>query len=382
MATHHNKLQRFEDAMKAVYGPFGGLTVERAAEWTPPTCPGAGGHRGRYLWTDAFGVVNLITLSREKKQHETEKENEEAPVYLELAKRLAQTVHDVLGRTRDGSFRLPGATDARPLDGGLRIGKLDETGPDGDGQYHHYLTLWMFALNRLALAAGEPRWNDLAVQLAKAIHPRFVVEGSMVWKISADMRRVLVGSKGHLDDVTGLVVFRILQETAKQQQRHSGGATGPSLQSEIEHYEAMVARSRPLRSSSDPLDLGMSLWVAHLERDAPWSRELAEDGLGIAERSFLRASLAAAIDKASSRRFRLAFRDFGACLGIKCYASGGSDDDNKDHESLISGADAVAEAWSPFLLDEEAGLKPITLVMGAAALIPGAFCDGYLDTQQ
>lgn len=152
--------------------------TEHAATWSPPTNPGAGGHRGRYLWTDAFGVVNLITLWRETK----------SPVYLELAKRLAQTVHNVLGRTRDGSARLPGATDERPLDGGLRIGKLDEAGPDGDGQYHHYLTLWMFALNRLALAAREDRWNELAVQLAKAIHHRFVVEGMRGGGVSSMLR--------------------------------------------------------------------------------------------------------------------------------------------------------------------------------------------------
>jgi len=39
--------------------------------------------------------------------------------------------------------------------GGLAIGKKDELGRDGDGQYHHYLTLWMFELNRMAVATGQ-----------------------------------------------------------------------------------------------------------------------------------------------------------------------------------------------------------------------------------
>ena len=88
----------------------------------------------------AFGVVNFITLSRESKDTS----------YLARATRLAETVHDVLGRTRDGKARLPGATDQNPLGGGLRIGKTDEQGSDGDGQYHHYLTVsWIGQLDHI-----------------------------------------------------------------------------------------------------------------------------------------------------------------------------------------------------------------------------------------
>jgi hypothetical protein len=32
------------------------------------------------------------------------------------------------------------------------------------------------ALNRMSLARGEPRYNDLAIQLAKAVHRHFVYE--------------------------------------------------------------------------------------------------------------------------------------------------------------------------------------------------------------
>ncbi|KAL1844509.1 hypothetical protein VTK73DRAFT_2391 [Phialemonium thermophilum] len=221
------RLVRFVEAMSLVYGPLTHLTPATAASWTPPANPGAGGHRGRYLWTDAFGVLNLITLHRETSD----------VVYLAAARRLVETVHDVLGRQRgDGNDddndntkkpdRLPGATDAEPLAGGLRIGKREATGPDGDGQYHHYLTLWMFALNRLALAVGDDdggagaRYNELAVQLARAIHPHFVLRGDrddslrMVWKVSTDLRAVLVPSEGHLDAATGYVVYRLLQEAA------------------------------------------------------------------------------------------------------------------------------------------------------------------------
>jgi hypothetical protein len=153
-------LARFLEAMSGVYGP---LPLGDSSTWEPP--PKAGGFKGRYLWTDAFGVVNFLTLHKETGDN----------VYLSLAKNLVRKVHDIQGRTRDGKSRLPGATDENPLGGGLRIGKEDAAGPDCDGQYHHYLTLWMFALNRLSMATNDPSYNAQAVSLAKAIHPQFFV---------------------------------------------------------------------------------------------------------------------------------------------------------------------------------------------------------------
>jgi hypothetical protein len=182
-------LARFVEAMSGVYGP---LPSSDASTWEPP--PKAGGFKGRYLWTDAFGVVDFLTLYKETGEDK----------YLAFAKSLVRTVHDVQGRTRDGKSRLPGATEENPLGGGLRIGKEEAAGSDGDGQYHHYLTLWMFALNRLSIAAKDPSYNAQAISLAKAIHPHFFVNRSsshprMVWKIAMDMSRPLVHSEGNLD---------------------------------------------------------------------------------------------------------------------------------------------------------------------------------------
>ncbi|KAJ9155805.1 hypothetical protein NKR19_g4467, partial [Coniochaeta hoffmannii] len=198
-------ITRFLASQSSVYGPLPSpLTPQSARSWTPPSSPGAGGHRGRYLWTDAFGVLNFVTLSRETAPGDDQGKSEG---YLVLARRLAETVHDVLGRTRDGKGRLPGATEEEPLAGGLRIGKVDAGGQDGDGMYHHYATLWMFALRQLGLATGEGRWIELAVQLGRASSRSFVKrEGArvrMVWKVGVDGRTVLVPSEGHLDAATG-----------------------------------------------------------------------------------------------------------------------------------------------------------------------------------
>ncbi|KAI1761479.1 hypothetical protein GGR53DRAFT_522364 [Hypoxylon sp. FL1150] len=358
--------------MQRVYGPYP-TDASDPGPWQPPSNPGAGGHKGRYLWTDAFGVVNFITLSREKGHAHSRQ------LYLELARRLADKVHSVLGRTRDGSARLLGATDEEPLSGGLRIGKLDADGQDGDGQYHHYLTLWMFALNRLALATGEARWNNLAIQLAKAIHPHFMTERggqeTMVWKISMDMRRPLVNSKGNLDDVDGYVVFQLLQDTAElfgeKDMAVTNGTEKPlSLDAEIKQYCRIMA-SHPKTLSGDPLDLGMSLWTCHLDRDAAWSRSLARDALAIARYRFLPAAQSP-ITASRKQPYRLAFREFGACMGIKCY----EDDPTKP---MHAGAQIVLDAWEGKVLkgaDED--LRPINMTMYAAALIPGAFCDGFV----
>lgn len=344
-------LKHVKEALEVVYGPFDAITQEEASQWTPPDKPGAGGHRGRYLWTDAFGVVDFLTLYKETS----------SPKYLELAKSLVRIVHDVLGSTRDASARLPGATEEAPLKGGLRIGKLSATGADGDGQYHHYLTLWMFALNRLALAAGEPRYNDLAIQLAQAIHSRFVLrlesgDLRMVWKISTDMQRVLVPSEGHLDAATGFVVCRVLQRTAKDfMQDNSEGI----LQKEVEEYEYLMSREGKLSTSTDMLDLGMCLWMCHIFRNETWASNLGAESLGVASMILSRNDGVIARDPGK----RLAFREFGTCIGIACFDA---------DMALQSKVEQLIKFWERYIgesTDED--LRPISLVMYAAALNPG-----------
>ncbi|KAL6879236.1 hypothetical protein J3F83DRAFT_758909 [Trichoderma novae-zelandiae] len=349
-----DKISRFTEAMKTVYGPFDQLSPDDANSWAFPDDPGAGGYHGRYLWTDAFGVVNFITLFKETGN----------PVHLALAKRLVETVHDVLGRTRDGTKRLDGATDEEPLRGGLRIGKVDAKGSDGDGQYHHYLTLWMFALNRLSIATGEAEYNDLGIQLARAIHARFMVHClsggmKMVWKLSMDMKSVLVPSEGHLDAATGYAVYKLLQHTAARQ-----GHRDHVLQKEVDDYWGLMKRKGSLSPGTDFLDVGMGLWAAHLWKDEPWAEQFCDRALPVAG-ELLSTRLR------RSAEGRLAFREFGTVLGVGCWEVG---------EGLRGRAEGVMGFWER-CLDEggEDGLKPISRVMYASGLIVGAFRRGYLE---
>ena len=75
---------------------------------------------------------------------------------------------------------------------------------------------WAFALNRMGLARGDPKYNRWAVELMGAVHPWFVVRPppgaarpcALHWKISCDMRRPVVRSEGNLDPYDGLVTVR------------------------------------------------------------------------------------------------------------------------------------------------------------------------------
>jgi hypothetical protein len=195
---------------------------------------GDGDPTRRYLWTDAFAVLASLGLHRRTGQ----------AAHLERAVRIVTLVHETLGRHRDddpdrrtGWISGLGETDGslRPTVGGLRIGKprperragevLDERLEwDRDGQYFHYLTKWMLALNALSRATGDPEPNMQAIELAHAAAAAFIhrPRGDAVkrihWKMSIDLSRPLVAAMGQHDPLDALVVFARLQAD----QRRSG----------------------------------------------------------------------------------------------------------------------------------------------------------------
>jgi hypothetical protein len=156
----------------------------------------------RYLWTDAFAVMTWVGL------HERSGDQR----FLELALRLVSQVHEVLGAHR--------VDEAHPTAQGLRIGKpLPERQPhepydpelewERDGQYYHYLTKWMHALQRTASATDDERYRRWAAELAQAAHRAFAypvgAPKAMHWKMSVDLSRPLVPSMGAHDPLDGLV---------------------------------------------------------------------------------------------------------------------------------------------------------------------------------
>jgi hypothetical protein len=180
----------------------------------------------RYLWTDAFGVVLLISLYRTTGDSR----------YLAEAEWVVAEVERVLGRPR-----------------GLRIGEE----PDRDGQYFHYLAMWIYALHRLGTVKAEYRAR--AVELVRAVHSRFVVPGvGVIWKMREDLSGPCPGyGFGALDAFHGYVVYRLLDPRA--------------LAAEIAEMQALVRASyRDLVITQD-LGIGMMLWMAHFFPEEEWA---------------------------------------------------------------------------------------------------------------
>jgi hypothetical protein len=256
----------------------------------------------RYLWTDAFAVCNFLGLDDTK-----------------TALRLVERVHHTLGRHRDDDARtgwISGldelAGEASPTSGGLRIGKpLPERRAnevpderldwDRDGQYFHYLTKWMHALDQVARATGRPMFHEWARQLGTTAHRRFVYRipsGSakrMYWKMSIDLSRPVVASMGQHDPLDGLITCAQL-----------------GLDREAADFASMLDE-RSL-ATDDPLGLGGLLVDAYrAERLAPAVPSLA----GLAET--LLAAAAPGLQRFRARRpdgLRLAFRELGLAIGL------------------------------------------------------------------
>ncbi|MDB4279731.1 hypothetical protein N9865_02745 [Paraglaciecola sp.] len=184
----------------------------------------------RYLWTDAFAVCNYLSLYRQSA----------TPIFLQQALQLVSQVHQVLGQHRKDSAHngwLSGLDDEQarlhPTLGGLRIGKaLNERSKDDpineslewqqDGQYFHYLTKWMHALNCVSRDTGNAVYTQWAIELAKTAHRAFVYTPAtgaskrMYWKMSIDLSRPLVSSMGQHDPLDGLLTYLQLQASAIQ----------------------------------------------------------------------------------------------------------------------------------------------------------------------
>ncbi len=85
--------------------------------------------------------------------------------------------------------------------------------PDRDGQYFHYLAMWLYALAVLGRFNSE--YRERGVALARDIHRPFVVPGrGVLWKLKEDLSGPYPGyGFGALDAFDGYVSYRLLDET-------------------------------------------------------------------------------------------------------------------------------------------------------------------------
>jgi len=269
----------------------------------------------RYLWTDAFGVVLFVSLYRELGEQR----------WLDQAEELIGNVERVLGRRR-----------------GIRIGEA----PDRDGQYFHYLAMWLFALARLGDLRPEYRARGIA--LARDIHAAFVIPGrGVIWKMEEDLSGPYPGyGLGSMDAYDGYVSYRALDE----------GALAP----EIADMRALIERDWRTLAIEQDLGLGMMLWLAHFFPHEPWAKTQMERALRTLDAMwvdppgyFCRAP--------ALRGTKFAFTNYGVSLGLQAANA---------WPGRIERLNAFFEKWRS---GDEYDREAITWVMACTSHFPGAF---------
>jgi hypothetical protein len=286
----------------------------------------------RYLWTDAFAVCNFLELYQQTHDEE----------YKNLAVLLVDQVHDILGRHREDDARTGWISDLdeekgrlHPTKGGLRIGKaMNERRPDEpfeddlewdrDGQYYHYLTKWMHALNRAARVTGDSSYHRWAIELAKTAHAQFTYlpfPGSrkrMYWKMSIDLSRALVLSMGHHDPLDGFITYNELQATVANDSR---GSPDLDLSEEITDM-ATICRGQNW-ATEDPLGIGGLLCDAYRAAQMIVSGPFEPAGLLETLLDASRLGLNSYLRTNSLKlpaEYRLAFRELGLAIGLRAVA--------------------------------------------------------------
>jgi hypothetical protein len=180
----------------------------------------------RYLWTDAFGLVLLVSLY----------EKLDDLSFLDEAEWLVSEVDRVLGR---------------PL--GIRIGEA----PDRDGQYFHYLAMWLYGL--AILGRHKDQYRQKGIQLVRQIHEPFLVpDQGIIWKMQEDLSGPYADTGlGALDAFDGYVSYRMLDETA--------------LSSEVADMRALIDKHNSDLFVTQDLGLGMMLWLSHFFPSEEWA---------------------------------------------------------------------------------------------------------------
>jgi hypothetical protein len=272
----------------------------------------------RYLWTDAFGVVLYVSLYRQLGERR----------WLDEAEALAAEVERILGRPR-----------------GIRIGEA----ADRDGQYFHYLAMWMFALARL----GEelPAYRERGVALVREVHDAFVMPGrGVIWKMAEDLSAPYPGyGLGAMDAFDGYISYRLLDERA--------------LAREIAEMRAIMQAQYAGLDIDQELGLGMMLWLAHFFPNEHWAQVQTRRSLAALDDLwmdppgyFARASYA--------RQVRIAFANYGVSLGLQAAGA---------HPERVARLNAYFDTYRS---GDEYDREAITHVMACTSHFPGAFLRG------
>jgi hypothetical protein len=272
----------------------------------------------RYLWTDAFGVVLLVSLYVESGERK----------YLDEAESLVREVLRVLGRPR-----------------GIRIGEA----PDRDGQYFHYLAMWLYALGILGKHIAD--YRRMGVELVGQIHRAFVLPGrGVIWKMKEDLSGPYPGyGFGALDAFDGYVSYRLLDETA--------------LSAQIADMRLLVAQSAPGLHITQDLGLGMMLWMAQFFPTEGWAVTQKVRCLEMLDRMWVEEGYFCREPRA--RHMRFAFTNYGVSVGLQAVHA---------MPQQVSSLNAYFETYRS---GDEYDREAITHVMACSSHFPGYLLRDY-----
>jgi hypothetical protein len=266
----------------------------------------------RYLWTDAFGVVLLVSLYEELKEER----------FLDEAEWLVADVMRVLGRKR-----------------GIRIGEE----ADRDGQYFHYLSMWLYAL--YVLGCIKPEYRERGISLARDVHRPFVVPGrGVIWKMKEDLSGPYPGyGFGALDAFDGYVSYRLLDEEG--------------LAEEIAEMREIVDKTAGQLVITQDLGLGMMLWMTQFFPEENWAELQRRHSLVMLDRMWVDDGYFCREPYLPEVRF--AFTNYGVSVGLQAV------------EAMPERVDALNAYFDTYRSGDEYDRNAITHVMACNSHFPG-----------
>jgi hypothetical protein len=267
----------------------------------------------RYLWTDAFGVVLFVSLYRATGDRR----------WIDEAEALVREVERVLGRKR-----------------GIRIGEAE----DRDGQYFHYLAMWIFALARLG--AIDERYRTRGIELVREIHRPFVIpRRGVIWKMKEDLSAPYPGTGlGAIDAFKGYVSYSVLAPD--------------ELAAEIAEMKAFVDEQYRGLNLDQDLSIGMMLWMSHVFPNEEWARVQRARCLRTLDMMWLERPGYFARHPGMPR-VRYAFTNYGVSIGLQAVGE------------KLDRVDKLNAYFENYRANDEYDRDAITHVMACSSRLPG-----------
>ena len=233
---------------------------------------------------------------------------------------------------------------------GIRIGEE----ADRDGQYFHYLAMWLYAL--AVLGRYLPAYKQQGVDLVRQIHEPFLVRGhGVIWKMQEDLSGPYPGiGFGAMDSYDGYISYKMLDENL--------------LSSEIADMRALIDAYNTDLFITQDLGLGMMLWLTHFFPAEEWAviqkRRCLEmlDSMWCPEGYFCREP------RLPGTKF--AFTNYGVSVGLQAVGA------------MPERVNTLNEFFESYRAEDEYDRASITHVMACSSHFPGHLIRASLNSGQ